>query len=61
MDWPAASQEIEARLHRRAEVGRLDAIDAHHLRAHVGQQHAAERARPDARELDDLNSFQRSH
>ena len=28
------------------------AVDAHHFRAHVGEQHPAERARPDAAELD---------
>ncbi len=36
------------------------AVDAHHIRAQVRQQHAAERSRPDARELHDLQPCQRS-
>ena len=57
----SARQKVEFRLDRRAEIGWLGAIDADDIGAHVGEQHAAERPRADAGELDDLYSFQRTH
>ena len=38
-------------------VGQL--VDAHDVAAHVGQHHPAERDRPDAGELDDLDAGER--
>jgi hypothetical protein len=49
----AAGQEVERGSrwkHRRHALG---AIDAHHLRAHVGEHHGAEGRRPDALERED--------
>ncbi len=37
-----------------------DAIERHHLRAHVRQHHAGERARPDAGKFDDANARKRA-
>ena len=42
-----------------ADIG--GAVDAHHLGAHIGEQHRAKRRWPDAGELDDLDAFERSH
>ena len=51
----AAQQGVKARFQRLfVDVGRT--IDAQHIRAHIGQQHAAERPGPDACELDDLHA-----
>ncbi|MGY4304557.1 hypothetical protein ACVIJ6_001800 [Bradyrhizobium sp. USDA 4369] len=41
-------------------LARSDAIERHHLRAHVGQQHAGERSRTDAGELDDAKTCERA-
>ena len=41
--------------------GMADPIHPDHLGAHVGEHHAAERARSDAGQLDDAQSVQRSH
>src|SRR5260370_556695 len=42
-------------------LDRLRAVDAHHVGAHVGEQHRRERPRPDACDLNDLHVRQRSH
>src|SRR6202022_2577358 len=42
-------------------LDRLRAVDAHHVGAHVGEQHRGERPRPDARDLNDLYVRQTSH
>ena len=42
---------------RRGASGR---VDAHHVRAHVGEQHGGERRRPDAGQLDDAQAGERS-
>ena len=51
--------------HEPARPGRaldeLDPLHPHHLGAHVGQQRARERSRPDPGELDDLHPVQWSH
>ena len=38
-------------------TGGAELVDAHHVRAQVGEQHAGERDRPDRRQLDDPYSF----
>ena len=53
----AARQKIVFGFDGIAEIGRLGAIDADDVGAHVGEQHAAERPRADAGELDDFNSL----
>ena len=60
-DRPAPA--VEQFLVGRGEVGAhlLRAIDAQHVGAHVGKHHGGERAGPDAGDLDDLHSTQRSH
>ena len=37
------------------------AVDADHVRAHVGEQHGGERSRTDACEFHDTNALQRTH
>jgi hypothetical protein len=39
----------------------LDAVDADHLGAQVGEEHRAEGAGADAGELEDFDSFERAH
>src|SRR5262249_8020779 len=38
-----------------------DPVDTDHFRAHIGEHHSAERARPDACKLDDADAVQRPH
>ena len=58
---PVAPADLEALVHRHAQAAGLGAVDAHHVGAHVGQQHGAHRAGADAGQFDDAQSFQRSH
>ena len=62
-DRAAAAIEKAAaleRVERVALAGRL-AVDAHDVRAHVGEQHAGEGRRADAGHFDDLDARQRTH
>ena len=56
----AAPREVVLRLGIERQRTAL-AIHQHDLGAEVGEQHAAERAGPDAHELDDADSLQRPH
>ena len=58
---PVAAVDVVALVHRHAQAAGFGAVDAHHVGAHVGQQHRAERAGADAGQFDDAQSFQRSH
>ena len=51
---PRSSGSIGARPAARA-------VDAHHVRPHVGEQHGAERAGTDPGELEHTDAFERSH
>src|SRR5205807_631645 len=57
---PAAVQHLHPPRVESA-LDRLCAVDAHHVGAHVGEQHRRERPRPDARDLDHPHVRQRSH
>ena len=58
----AAVQHVELRLASgQAQIGRLAAVDADHLGAHVGEQHGGERRRADAGHLDDAETGERTH
>ena len=57
----ATVERLEVRLVERCRVDLLGAVDAKDVGTHVGQQHARERSRSDAGELDDLDSCKRSH
>jgi hypothetical protein len=46
--------------HRLQILFHADAIERHHIGAHVGEQHAGERPRADACEFDDAKARQRS-
>ena len=58
---PASVQEVSRRVVGVAAPHRRGSIDSHDVGAHVGQHHGAERPRPDARDLYDPDSRQRSH
>src|SRR5215831_20665722 len=58
---PAAVQDLEAGMARKAEATRLLAVDAQHGGAEIGEQHGAHRCGADACHLDDLESCKRSH
>ena len=51
---PPAARDVEL------ARARAFAVHAHHVGAHVGEQHAGERSRPDAGELDNLDPSQRT-
>ena len=57
----AAGEQIAGRVGRRFSGRVRGAIDAHDVGAHVGQDHAAERARSDALEFNDAYPAERSH
>jgi hypothetical protein len=57
---PAAPHDVELVLERQTQVARLEPVDAQHVGAHVGEQHAAEWPRPDAGQLDHLHPGQRT-
>ena len=55
-DWnrrPAAIHQVIFRGHRDAGIGVVRTIDTNDLRAHIGEQHAAELCRAEARDFDD--------
>ena len=56
-----SGQQVGGRPRRVAALHRLGAVDPDDVGAHVGQQHAAVRAGPDARDLDDRDSGEGSH
>jgi hypothetical protein len=58
---PAACVDVETLVHRQAQAAGFEPVDAHHVGAQVGQQHAAHRAGADAREFDHPQSLQWSH
>jgi len=49
-----------ARVHRHAQAAGLQAVDALHVGAQVGQQHAGQRHRADGGELDHTQALQGS-
>ena len=55
---PVAQQRIGR---RRLVLPRRGALDAHDLRAEVGEHHRAERRGPDRSDLDDFDSGKRAH
>ena len=59
-DRPAAADQ---RVHRDGGVraAGLGALDPQHVRAEIGEDHAAERRRREARDLDHPDPVQRSH
>src|SRR5262249_30037987 len=58
---PPAIHRFEVGLVEQPGIDLLRAIDEHDVGTHVGEQHARERARTDAGELDDLHTRKRSH
>ena len=60
VDGDRPTPPFDDRVHRVVAAGRTDAVDADHGGAHVGEEHDAERSRPDAGQLDDAHAGQRS-
>jgi len=58
---PPARIDVVSRIHGQAQAAGFEAVDAHDISAQVGQQHAAQRPRADAREFDHPQSVERSH
>src|SRR5262245_56325627 len=58
---PATQQEVIAQWAWHAEIAWLGAVDAQYGCAEIGEQHRAHRPRPDARQLHDFDTGQRSH
>jgi hypothetical protein len=57
---PATRHDVEFRIDRQADIGRLGAIDAQDVGTHICKQHAAERAGPDAGKLKDAHARERT-
>lgn len=58
---PASPQQVIAQRPLQAKFDRFLSLDAQDGGTHLGQQHRAHRAGPQARKLDDLDSGERSH
>ena len=57
----AAPVHVHAPVHLHAQATGLEAVDAHHIGAEIGQQRGAHRHRADTRQFDHAQACERSH